>query len=91
MRKLLRDNASALLLGGFPISVIDKDVLPAVTPVHDVVDGARRIYGLTPFRFFDNLEMMCKVRFDMTALAVVGVTVAIAQLVLQLISLLKKK
>jgi hypothetical protein len=42
-------------------------------------------------RFFDNLEMMCKVRFDMTALAVVGVTVAIAQLVLQLISLLKKK
>jgi hypothetical protein len=49
-RQLLRDDAIALLLGGFPLSVIDKDVLPAATPVHGVVDGARRIYGLTPFQ-----------------------------------------
>jgi hypothetical protein len=41
--------------------------------------------------FLDNLETVCEAHLEMTALAVVGVTVAIAQLVLQLISLLKKK
>src|ERR1035438_5522429 len=41
-RQLLRDNPIALLLGGFPLSVIDKDVLQAVTPVYDVVDDATR-------------------------------------------------
>ena len=44
-RQLLRDDAIALLLGGFPLSVIDKDVLPAATPVHDVVDGARKLHS----------------------------------------------
>jgi hypothetical protein len=52
---------------------------------------ARPSGAIMDARFFDNLEMMCKAQLDMTALAVVGVTVAIAQLVLQLISLLKKK
>jgi hypothetical protein len=61
-RQLLRDDAIALLLGGFPLSVIDKDVLPAATPVHDVVDGARRIYGLTPFLATPNCAKMAHFR-----------------------------
>ena len=44
-RQLLRDDAIALLLDGFPLSVIDKDVLPAVTPAHDVVGGARKLHS----------------------------------------------
>ena len=44
-RQLLRDDAIGLLLDGFPLSAIDKHVLPAVTLVHDVADGARKLHS----------------------------------------------